>query len=97
MVILMIWDVLLIHCNWSGLHDGIFSQRTVIDTLAVCRQVVGHFKRSPLAYDHLKTIQPQLTRHWLKQDVSTKWNSTFYYASSNIGTKDGFSSLCNRV
>ena len=60
------------------LHDGTFSQRTVIDTLAVCRQVVGHFKRSPLAYDHLKTIQPQLTRHWLKQDVSTKWNSTFY-------------------
>ena len=50
------------------LHDEIFSQRAIIDTLAVCRQIVGHFRHSPLAYDHLKTIQErlQLTKHWLK-------------------------------
>ena len=62
------------------LHDGIFSQRAVIDTLAVCRQIVGHFKRSPLASNHLKTIQErlQLIKHRLKQDISTWWNSTFY-------------------
>ena len=62
------------------IHNEIFSQRAVIDTLAVCRQIVGHFKHSPLAYDHLKTIQErlQLTKHRLKQDVSTRWNSTLY-------------------
>ena len=62
------------------LDDGIFSQRAIVGTLAVCLQIVGHFKRSPLAYDHLKTIQErfQLTKHWLKQNVSTRWNSTLY-------------------
>ena len=82
------------------LCDGIFSQRAIVNTLVVCLQIVGHFKHSPLAYDHLKTIQErlQLTKHWLKQNVSTRWNSTLYiYASSNIGAKDGFSNLYNRV
>ena len=62
------------------LYDGIFSQRAIIDTLAVCQQIVGHFKCSPLTYDHLKTIQErlQLIKHWLKQDVLTRWNSTLY-------------------
>ena len=56
------------------IHDGILSQTAVIDTLGACRQMVGHFKRSPLAYDHLKTIQErlQLTKHQLKQYVSTR-------------------------
>ena len=62
------------------INDGILSQRTVIDLLAVCRQIVGYFKRSPLAYDRLKSIQDrlQLKQHRLKQDVSTRWNSTLY-------------------
>ena len=62
------------------INDGILSQRTVIDLLAVCRQIVGYFKRSPLAYDRLKSIQDrlQLKQHRLKQDVSTQWNSTLY-------------------
>ena len=58
----------------------IFSQRAIIDTLAICRQIVGHFKRSPLAYDRQKIIQDrlQLTKHCLKQDVCTRWNSTLH-------------------
>ena len=44
------------------------------------RQIVGHFKRSPLAYNHLKIIQDrlQLTKHRIKQDVCTRWNSTLH-------------------
>ena len=30
--------------------DGVLSQRAVIDTLAVCRSIVGHFKHSTIAY-----------------------------------------------
>ena len=62
------------------INDGIFSQRAVTDLIAICRQIVGHFKRSPLAYDRLKSIQDrlQLKQHRLKQDVSTRWNSTLY-------------------
>ena len=61
MMIFNIWDVLYI----LVIHDGIFSQSAAIDTLAVCRLIVGHFKHSLLAYDHLKTIQErlQLTKH----------------------------------
>ena len=68
------------HTLQPVIHDGILSQRAVINTLAVCRQIVGHFKCSPLAYDHLKTTQErlQLTKHRLKQDASTRWNSTLY-------------------
>ena len=62
------------------INDGILSQRVVIDLLAICRQIVGHFKRSPLAYDRLKLIQDRLRlkKHRLKQDVSTQWNITLY-------------------
>ena len=62
------------------INAGIFSQRAVTDLLAICRQIVGHFKRSPLAYDQLKSIQDrlQLKQHRLKQDVASRWNSTLY-------------------
>ena len=30
-------------------HDGLLSQRVVIDLLAVCRSIVGHFKHSSVA------------------------------------------------
>ena len=62
------------------IHDGIFSQRAIKDSLAICRNIVGHFKRSPLAYSQLKIIQGnlQLPKHNLKQDTPTRWNSTYY-------------------
>ena len=36
-------------------HDGVLSQRSVVNTLAQCRHIVGHFKRSPLAFNRLKS------------------------------------------
>ena len=58
------------------IHDDLLTQRIVIDLLAVCRSIVGHFKHSPVAYHKLTTIQEnlQLSKHTLKQDVSTRWN-----------------------
>ena len=60
-------------------HDAVFTQRSVIDTLAVCRRIVGHFKDSPLAYSKIKRIQknlgiPEHTFNF-KQDVTTRWNT----------------------
>ena len=54
-------------------HDGVLLQRVVMDTVAACRRIVGHFKRSPLAYTHLKVIQEKLKIpvHHLKQDEPT--------------------------
>ena len=61
-------------------HDGVLSQRVVMDTLAVCRKIAGHFKHSSTAYSRLNTIQQNLglPQHRLQQDVSTRWNSTLY-------------------
>ena len=41
-------------------NDGILSQRSVIDTLAVSRKIVGHFKHSTLAYYKLDEIRVRL-------------------------------------
>ena len=68
------------HTPQLVIHDGIFSQRAIKDALAICQNIVGHFKRSPLAYSHLKIIQDnlQLPKHNLKQDTPTRWNSTYF-------------------
>ena len=41
-------------------HDGVLCQRGVSDLLAICRSIVGHFKRSTKATDELKDIQHSL-------------------------------------
>ena len=66
------------------IHDGVLTQRAVIDALAICRKIVGHFKHSPLAYSRLKEIQQSLglPQHHLKQDEPTRWNSTLYMLQS---------------
>ena len=40
--------------------DGVLSQRAVMDVLAVCRSIVGHFRHSSLAYSRLNSIQEHL-------------------------------------
>ena len=42
-------------------HDGVLSQRAVIDILAICRNIVGHFKHSSLTYSHIREIQINLS------------------------------------
>ncbi|XP_065109329.1 zinc finger BED domain-containing protein 4-like [Paramisgurnus dabryanus] len=41
-------------------NEGLLSQRSVSDTVAIGRKIVGHFKHSPLAYSHLEDIQLEL-------------------------------------
>ena len=61
-------------------NDGVLSQRAVIDTLAVCRSIVEHFKHSTIAYHKLDQIRERLDikKHKLQQDEPTRWNSTLY-------------------
>ncbi len=58
--------------------EGLETQRTVIDLLAKCRSVVGHFHHSPTAVSKLHEIQRELRLplHQLKQEVKTRWNAT---------------------
>ena len=69
-----------IHTLQLALNDGIFSQRIVRDIISNSRKIVGHFNHSPLACSRLQDIQNKLDlpQHKLIQDVTTRWNSTFY-------------------
>ncbi|CAJ1065719.1 E3 SUMO-protein ligase ZBED1-like [Xyrichtys novacula] len=51
--------------------------------VAAARSLVEHFKKSELACTKLKNKQQQMgtPEHMLVQDVSTRWNSTFYMLS----------------
>ena len=75
-----------IHTLQLVVKDSIMIQRTVIDMLARCRKLVGHFKHSSLAYQHLHNIQSQLSlpEHKLIQDEPTRWDSTYYMLSHII-------------
>ena len=66
------------------IHDGLLTQHVVVDLFAVCRSIVGHFKHSSVAYHKLAAIQEnlRLPKHTLKQDVSTRWNSSLYMIQS---------------
>ena len=52
-------------------EDGVLSQQSVTDFLAICRKIIGHFKHSVVTYDRLKSIQERLgvPQHHLQQDV----------------------------
>lgn len=77
------------HTLQLAIHDGVFSQRSITDVVAICRKIVGHFKHSPLAYSRLQAVQIQLGMKpkRLQQDVSTRWNSTFYMMESLLEQK----------
>ena len=62
-------------------HDGVLSQQVVMDTLAVCRKIVGHFKHSSTAYSCLNTIQQNLglPQYRLQQDVTWSLRYKIFY------------------
>ncbi|XP_036067644.1 zinc finger BED domain-containing protein 4-like [Oryzias melastigma] len=70
-------------------HEGVLAQRSVTDTLAIARKIVGHFKHSPLAYSRLEDIQTELNMDIkrLQQDVQTRWNSSLYMLQSLMEQK----------
>ena len=70
-------------------NDGILCQRGVRDLIAICRSIVGHFRHSSVACHKLAQIQENLDlpQHKLKQNVSTRWNSTLYMIESILEQK----------
>lgn len=61
-------------------NEGLLSQQSVSDAIAIGRQIMGHFKHTPLAYSRLQGIQLQMQMQLkcLHQDVKTRWNSTYF-------------------
>ncbi|XP_071852987.1 zinc finger BED domain-containing protein 4-like [Apostichopus japonicus] len=68
-----------IHTLQLVVHDGLSTQRSVNDMLAIGRRIAGHFNHSPLAHHRLQELQVkhELPQHHITQDVPTRWNSSF--------------------
>ncbi|KAM3875860.1 zinc finger BED domain-containing protein 4-like [Diretmus argenteus] len=79
----------LTHTLQLAVHEGLLSQRSVVDTLATARKIIGHFKHSPLAYSRLEDIQRDLKMDVkrLQQDVQVRWNSSLYMLQSLLEQK----------
>ena len=90
-----LWEALLsslrcfAHSFQLVVEDGVLSQHTVIDALATCKTIFGHFKHSLDANGHLHSIQECLgvPQHCLQQDVHTRWNFFIYMVKSVIEQK----------
>lgn len=72
-----------IHTLQLVIHDAVFLQRNIADVIVKSRRIVTHFSHSSHACSKLKAIQNQLNipNHKLIQDVTTRWNSTYYMLS----------------
>ena len=70
----------LAHTLQLIINDGVLVQRGVQELLRAARKLVGHYKHSTVSFQTLKQMQAQLgvPQHTLLQDVSTRWNSSFY-------------------
>lgn len=69
-----------IHTLQLVILDSIKTQRAISDMIAVAKRIATHFNHSSLACDKLKKIQEEynLPQKKVVQDVSTRWNSTYY-------------------
>ncbi|KAA8577696.1 hypothetical protein FQN60_016783, partial [Etheostoma spectabile] len=77
------------HSLQLAVHEGLLSQRNIIDALANDGKIIGHFKHSTLAYSKLQDILIEMkvpVKH-LQQDVQVRWNSTLYMMQSLLGQK----------
>ncbi|XP_022833037.1 zinc finger BED domain-containing protein 4-like [Spodoptera litura] len=65
----------------------------VSDALISARRIVTHFNHSSTAQQKLKDIQKELhlTEHQLVQDVTTRWNSTYYMLERVVEQKRAIS------
>jgi hypothetical protein len=87
----------VIHTMQLCIQNKLFKeQRAVSDTLAVFRALAGHFHHSSSAVARLKEIQIQLNlpEHKLIQDVSTRWNSTYYMLERFCEQKKAIALYC---
>ncbi len=77
------------HTLHLAVNEGVLSQCSVKDVLAIGRRIVGHFKHSQLAYSRLQSMQDQFGTpiKRFQQDVNTRWNSIFYMLQSLFAQK----------
>jgi len=74
----------LAHSLQLIIKDGILMQPAVQQLLATARSLVGRYHRSHSSFQNFKKIQSQLNLpdHVLIQDITSRWNSSYYMLES---------------
>jgi len=69
-----------IHSLQRVIEKSLKSQTKIPQMVAAARRIITHFNHSGIAQQQLKSIRQELNlpNHQLVQDVSTRWNSTYY-------------------
>uniref|UniRef100_A0A1X7T747 DUF659 domain-containing protein n=1 Tax=Amphimedon queenslandica TaxID=400682 RepID=A0A1X7T747_AMPQE len=82
----------LAHTLQLIIKDGIFQQASVQQLLTSARSIVGFYNRSNTAFNTFQQIQNQLglPQHILLQDISTRWNSSFYMLQRLLEQRDTY-------
>jgi len=69
-----------IHSLQRAIEESLKSQTEIPQMVAAARRIITHFNHSGIAQQQLKSIRQELNlpNHQLVQNVSTRWNSTYY-------------------
>ncbi|XP_065648073.1 zinc finger BED domain-containing protein 4-like [Hydra vulgaris] len=80
-------------------HDGLLNQWAVSDIISIAKKLVSHFRHSSSATGRFKELQAELCLpdHQLIQDVSTRWNSTFYMLRRLCEQRRALTVYCSEV
>jgi hypothetical protein len=85
------------HTLQLAIQDAFEEQEIINGILAKCRSIVTHFKHSSQSYAKLSNIQKlhNFKQHKLIQEVSTRWNSTYYMIERLYEQKSALSLFCS--
>ncbi|XP_004213210.2 zinc finger BED domain-containing protein 4-like [Hydra vulgaris] len=87
------------HTTQLCVHDGLLSQPAVSNIISIGKKLVGHFKHSSSATGRFKELQAELflPDHQLIQDISKRWNSTFYMLCRLCEQRRALTVYCSEV
>lgn len=79
-----------LHTTQLGINECIFNQAYVKRIIDKCKRIAEHFNKSGLGKQTLIAIQKQINQPVLavKQDVITRWDSTYYMLQRMYAIKD---------
>lgn len=80
------------HTLNASMNEAISTNTELNNVLKTCKMIVGHFKHSTYANKKLKSYQNQmgLSQLKVKQDISTRWNSSLNLIERFIKIKGPF-------